>query len=342
MKLVVITGQTATGKTDLAQELASKENGELINCDSRQIYKHLDIITGKGVLKNFVLDKKIGEFNIGYHNVPCSMFHVSCLWLYNIISPQQYFSSYDYAQCALYTIQKIMNRKKTPILVGGTYLYIKHLLYSVETERIPPDWDLRKTLENATVQELQEKLREIDADFFSALNESEKQNPQRLIRKIEIVRYRQSATVTKPVSSVVNRPSASLTNDVSELRNRHQPRLTWHRYCNLNLYLGGVKEVEFIGLKHKTKESLVSAITQRVEKRIQQGAFEEVTSLLKKGYTSQDPGMRTIGYQQIIKYLQGLCTKEQAIGEWTTKEIQYAKRQYTFMKKDENIVWREI
>lgn len=312
MKLVVITGQTATGKTDLALELASKENGELINCDSRQIYKHLDIITGKGILKNFVLDKKIGEFDIGYHNVPCSMFHVSCLWLYNIISPHQYFSSYDYSQCALYAIQKIMNRGKTPILVGGTYLYIKHLLYSVETERIPPDWDLRKTLENAAVQELQEKLRTIDEDFFNRLNESEKQNPQRLIRKIEIAR--------------------------SGLHSKDNLRLQ----DNQKSLLGGIKKIQFIGLKHKTKESLVNAITQRVEKRVQQGAFEEVASLLKKGYTAQDPGMRTIGYQQIIKYLQGLCAKEQAIGEWITKEIQYAKRQYTFMKKDKNIEWREV
>lgn len=287
MKLVVITGQTATGKTDLALKLASKENGELINCDSRQIYKHLDIITGKG-------DEKI--------------------LLYDIVTPDQYFSSFDYKQHAIPVIADIMNCGKTPILVGGTYLYIKHLLYSVETERIPPDWDLRKALENATVQELQEKLREIDADFFSALNESEKQNPQRLIRKIEIAR------------------SGLHLKDNLHLRGGRSVRGL----------LGGVKKIQFIGLKHKTKESLVSAITRRVEKRIRLGAFDEVASLLKKGYTAQDPGMRTIGYQQIIKYLQGLYTKEQAIGEWTTKEIQYAKRQYTFMKKDENIEWREI
>ncbi len=292
MKLVVITGQTATGKTDLALEFASKENGELINCDSRQIYTHLNIITGKG-------DEKI--------------------WLYDIVTPDQYFSSFDYTQRAIPAIRNILNRGKTPVLVGGTYLYIKHLLYSVETERIAPDWDLRKRYTAYSVEKLQNELKTIDADFFNLLNESEKQNPQRLIRKIEIAIHRKSVKATKPVSSNVHRNSQDVFRSP---------------YQNTN--------ISMIGLKHKTRDSLAAAIKQRVGTRIQQGAFEEVRSLLKKGYTEQDPGMKTIGYRQIIKYLRGLCTKEQAVEEWITKEIHYAKRQYTFMKKDKNIAWKEV
>src|SRR3989344_2796407 len=105
--MIVITGQTATGKTDLALKLSKKHNGELINFDSRQIYRYLDIITGK--------------------DLPVSQIH-----LYDIVTPDQYFSSFDYALRAEEIIKNVINRGKTPILVGGTYLYLKHLLYGID------------------------------------------------------------------------------------------------------------------------------------------------------------------------------------------------------------------
>src|SRR3990167_6056165 len=125
-KLVVITGQTATGKTKLALECAEKYNGELVNCDSRQIYKYLDIITGKD--KQLLAKVKV--------------------WLYDVVKPDEYFSSFDFVKLALPIIKKILSEGKTPIIVGGTYMYIKHLLYKVETDNIPPDWRLRKELAN--------------------------------------------------------------------------------------------------------------------------------------------------------------------------------------------------
>jgi len=97
-----------------------------------------------------------------------------------------------------------------------------------------------------------------------------------------------------------------------------------------------------IGLRYKNKEKLREAIKTRVEKRLKQGAIKEVELLLKKGYQKTDPGLKTIGYQQIIDYLEGNTTKKQAIEKWITAEVQYAKRQYTFMKKDKNIKWRLI
>ena len=89
-----------------------------------------------------------------------------------------------------------------------------------------------------------------------------------------------------------------------------------------------------IGLKYKDKNKLRQAIKTRVEKRLKQGAIEEIKSLLKKGYKKTDPGLKTIGYQQIISYLEGKVNKEEAIKQWITAEVQYAKRQLTFMKKD--------
>lgn len=96
-----------------------------------------------------------------------------------------------------------------------------------------------------------------------------------------------------------------------------------------------------MGLQHPNRESLVKAITTRVDARIEQGAIEETKQLLTK-YKKTDPGLQTIGYHQLIAYLEGTLSLKDARMEWITKEVQYAKRQLTFMKRDENIHWRTI
>ncbi len=294
MKVIAITGQTATGKTRLALDLAKKVNGELVNFDSRQIYKHLDIITGK-------------EFAVK---------HSRKIWLYDIIDPKNFYSSYDYVRRALPVIKKLLVKNKMPILVGGTYFYLKHLLYDIPTQQIPPNWNLRKKLANKTVKELQEILKKISPQLINQLNQSEINNSQRLIRKIEIAK---SVLINQLINTKSNK------------------KIILDEKLNSNPL-----SIQIIGLKFKNKEKLISTIKKRVEERIKNGAIEEVESLLKKGYTENDPGLKTIGYQQIIAYLKGELTREQAIEQWVNKEIQYAKRQYTFMKKDKNISWREV
>ena len=283
-RLFVITGQTASGKTKLALKLKKQENGVLINCDSRQIYKHLDIITGKDIKD---------------------------ILLYDIVDPKYYFSSFDYAQTAIQQIKKVINDNKTPIIVGGTYLYIKHLLYNIETENIKPDWKLRKQLNKYLLKDLQNKLKEINIKLFNNLNQSDRNNPRRLIRKIEIAKYEKAIKLNKEESFT------------------YKP------------FFKNIK-IEFIGLRFKKKQDLVSAIEKRVEKRLKQGTIKEVKQLLNKGYSNKDPGLQTIGYKQIIEYLKGNISKTNAIEQWILKEIQYAKRQYTFMKKDKNIKWKDI
>lgn len=284
-KLVIITGQTATGKTKLALTYVKKYNGQIINCDSRQIYKYLDIITGKDrPSKTKIL-------------------------LYDIVDPRQHFSSYDYVQKAIPLIKKLLAKQITPIIVGGTYLYLKHLLYGIETENIPPNWRFRKRLKNKSVQELQQLLKLKNFRVFSKLNESERKNPQRLIRKIEIASF-----------GAKRQPDQSL---------------------ELKIPLES-SEIKFIGLRFKNKVKLRLAVEKRVEERLKKGALEEVKKVLKKGYKQTDPGLKTIGYKEIIAYLNGRGTKENAITQWINREIQYAKRQYTFMKKDSSIEWREV
>lgn len=286
--LIIVTGQTATGKTKRALELAKQYNGELINCDSRQIYKKLDIITGK--------DKKTIETT----KIP--------IRLYDIVDPKQYFSSYDYKNAALQIITELNKRGKVPIFVGGTYLYIKHLLYDVATETIPPNWELRRELENANISDLQSHLIKINKQIFHNLNNSDRNNPQRLIRKIEISLFKGKLQKVK----------------------------------SKTLFEQYKKTILFEGLKLQNKDDLKKRIADRVTQRLNDGAMDEVRMLLDQGYTADDPGLKTIGYQQIIKYLNGHYSKKKAIDEWITREVQYAKRQYTFMKTDPNIRWTLI
>lgn len=327
--MFIITGQTATGKTKLALEYAQKYNGELISCDSRQAYKHLDIITGKDLKQisniskaeqvrfragKYQISKRVNNFDIGFYPISINLNQsqlISKIWLYDIIDPKQSFSSFDWVKCARWVIENIKKRGKTPIIVGGTYFYLKHLLYGVATENIPPNWPLRKELENKSVRQLQQILKTLDVQSFNRLNISDKSNPRRLIRKIEIANHPNSTNISYP---------AYLSNPPNLKKNK------W----------------KIIGLKFKDKDQLKQAIKNRVDERLKNGAIEEVASLIKKGYRENDPGLKTIGYQQLIAYLQGKLTKEEAIHKWITAEIQYAKRQHTFMKKDPNIKWREI
>ena len=328
--MFIITGQTATGKTKLALKLAKKHNGELINCDSRQIYQHLNIITGKDIdtKSEFNLFRRLGDFDIGYFSIKFSNYQFSNnltikqfnnatkIWLYDIVDPKTPFSSFDWATCARIVIKDIIKRGKTPIIVGGTYLYLKHLLYGFETEKIPPDWTLRKQLNKYTVLKLQKNLIKIAPEIFQKLNQSDVVNPQRLIRKIEIALYNcKRLSVDSRQSAVGSQQSAVNNFKLSD---------------------------NFIGLKYKNKNDLIKAITKRVNQRIKKWALDEVKLLLTKKYLSIDLGLKTIGYSQLIDYLSKKISLKEAIDIWTIKEIQYAKRQYTFMKKDSNIHWRII
>ena len=303
-RVIIITGQTATGKTTLALKLAQIYNGELINCDSRQVYKYLDIITGK--------DKHLLD--------------TAKVRLFDLIEPNQYFSSYDFVKLAVLVIKKILKSGKTPIIVGGTYLYLKHLLYGFETENIPPDWQLRKSLEDKSVKQLQLILSNISTQLIRKLNQSELNNPQRLIRKIEILKFRAKKQDLQHRELII-----LLQQSI------HSTKII------LSERLGLTKlRLEFIGMQFKEKNDLRSAIEKRVVDRLKQGAIQEVKDLLNKGFKETDPGLKTIGYQQIISYLNRKYNLNTAFEQWISKEIQYAKRQFTFMKKDKNIVWQKI
>lgn len=286
MKITVITGQTATGKTKLAVEKAQKENGELINADASQIYKGLDIVTGKDL-------EDVGD-------VP--------IHLISFLDPKENFSSTEWTKLVNQKIKEVIARNKTPIIIGGTYFYIAHFLYGVSTEGVRPDWELRRNLEKLTVSTLQNQLNELSPQIFNKLNQSDRSNPRRLIRKIELARF-----------------ETEFENSVKEVRSLP--------------YTG---EFELIGLRFIDKEVQLRQIRNRVEKRIKDGAIEEVKELLSNGYEVTNPGLRANAVFEVAQYLHGEISMEQLKEKWITVEFQYSKRQYTFMKRDPNIKWIEV
>lgn len=162
MKLLIICGPTATGKTALAIKFARIFDGELINADSRQVYHDLDALTGK--------DRS--------QDIP--------IHLYDIVSPDQEFSAMHFARLAQTAIDDVHKRTKLPIVVGGTGFYLRALTTSIDTLGVAPNSGLRKTLSSMPVEKLQQRLQNVDQDRWEQMNDSDRKNPRRLIRAIEV------------------------------------------------------------------------------------------------------------------------------------------------------------
>lgn len=176
-KLLVILGPTATGKTDLALQLAKKFNGELVSCDSRQVYKGLDIGTGKYPSKKSKIKRQKNCWEIDGVNI----------WMYDVADPRKQYTVFNYVQDANKVIDEIQKRKKLPIIVGGSGLYLKAILEGLTNLSIPVNKRLRNSLSKLSLKQLQNKLQKILPKKWQDLNQSDRQNPRRLIRAIELV-----------------------------------------------------------------------------------------------------------------------------------------------------------
>lgn len=161
-KILVILGPTATGKSDLAVQIAKKYNGEIISADSRQVYKELNIGTGKITKKEM--------FNIPHHMI-------------DVAVPKKVFSVSDWQKKTKKIIEEIISRGKLPIICGGTGFYIQSIVDGIVLPDVPPNRKLRKKLEKKTLNELQVILEKIDP---KRLKDIDTKNPVRLIRAIEI------------------------------------------------------------------------------------------------------------------------------------------------------------
>ncbi len=173
-KIIVIVGPTASGKTLLSIQLAQKYNGEIVSADSRQVYRGLDIGTGK----------------VTQEEMLCIPHH-----LIDVVSPHDTYTVADFVRDGRNTISDILSRGKLPIIVGGTFLYVDTLLGKVSTPEVPPDETLRASLEKLNTEELFLILSKKDPTRAGTIDKS---NKRRLIRALEIVDTLGSVPTTTP------------------------------------------------------------------------------------------------------------------------------------------------
>lgn len=174
-KIVVIVGPTASGKSDLGIRLAKKFNGEIISADSRQVYKHMDIGTGKVTKK---------EQKIIKH------------YLLDMVNPKKVFTVSDFKKLGEKAIKEIKNKNKVPFIVGGTGFYIDALLGRTSIAEVPPDKKLRARFDKLTVEHLFKMLKKLDPQRARTIDPK---NKRRLIRALEIIK-----TTGKPVPKLVS------------------------------------------------------------------------------------------------------------------------------------------
>ena len=163
-KIIVILGPTASGKTKLAVELAEKFNGEIVSADSRQVYRGMDIGTGKD----------LAEYSVPYH-------------LIDVVNPKSRFDLAQYQKLAFAAIDDILGRGKLPILAGGSGLYLQAVIDNYKLSDAKKDLALRKKLEKLNAGELFKKLEKLSPNLAVKLNQSDKNNKRRLIRYLEIL-----------------------------------------------------------------------------------------------------------------------------------------------------------
>jgi len=163
-KIIVILGPTASGKSDLAVKLAKKFNGEVVSADSRQVYRGLDIGTGK------ITKKEMS--GIPHH-------------LLDVASPESIFDVARYKKLADKAVEKIIKKDKLPIICGGTGLYIDAITKNIDYPDIPQDWNLRKKLEKRSCESLFKELKKLDPKRAKNIDPK---NKRRLIRALEIIK----------------------------------------------------------------------------------------------------------------------------------------------------------
>lgn len=278
-KIIVILGPTATGKSDLAVHLAKKISGEVISADSRQVYKGMNIGTGK------VTKKEMG-------GIP----H----YLLDVVSPKKIFTVANYKKLADKAIGNIIKKGNTPIICGGTGLYIQSIVDNAVFPEAPPNNKLRKNLENKTAPELFAILKKLDKRRAGNID---KHNPRRLVRAIEVAK---ALGKVPPLSALGSRTPS-------------------YEFLQIGLAL------DKIDLEQKIKT--------RLEKRIKRGMIAEVKGLHKDGVSWKRLDDLGLEYRFISKYIREEINKEEMVRLLTNAIIQYSKRQITWFKRDPRIKW---
>jgi tRNA dimethylallyltransferase len=276
--LIVILGPTASGKTSLAVRLAREFDGEIISADSRQVYRGMDLGTGKD-LSEYEMENRA----IPYH-------------LINVIDPVEEFNLFEFQRLLVQSFLDITGRKKWPILVGGTGLYLESVVLNYRLRKVGEDRQLR------------ERLAVLDMDALRGLylsfagnaphNKTDMTDRSRLVRAIEILSHARDAS---DASDLVAYP------EISPI---------------------------VIGVRWERSE-LRRRITRRLRDRIDAGLIGEVRRLKEEGLSWERLDAFGLEYRYISLFLRGILTEEEMFKTLETRIHQFAKRQDTWFRRME-------
>ncbi len=225
-RVIVVCGATATGKTKLAISLAHRFDGEIINADSRQMYQGLSIISGKDIapgssatVRRTVLLKgqKIVLLTYDIDSVP--------VWLYDVASVEDPLSVSHFQELAAGVMKDIVSRGKVPIVVGGTGFYLESLFHTIDSLQIPQNPEFRKMLSGEGAQLLSQKLRIVDPKRWKGMNMSDRNNPRRLLRALEVAAWKKTHTNKQKYQTQFEPIWIGLTVDEDEIARRIRDRV---------------------------------------------------------------------------------------------------------------------
>ena len=287
-KVICIVGPTASGKTSISVELAKKLNGEIISADSMQIYKKLNIATAKVTKEEMQ--------NIKHHII-------------DICDVTDNFSVADFKNMCYDKIEKILKRKKVPIIAGGTGLYISSVVYNMDFKEENIDNEFRESLYNLAKEKsnqyVHDILKDIDPESAKLIHPN---NLKRVVRAIEMAKN------TKKTKS------EHMKDEQKRIQNENS------KYNFLIFYIDHDKEL------------LYDRINKRVDIMVDQGVVDEAKMVYDMKLDRNSTCMQAIGYKEFFPYFEGEITLEQAIEDLKKDTRKYAKRQKTWFKNKLDII----
>ncbi len=283
--LIILTGPTAVGKTELSIRLARLVQGSVISADSMQVYRHMDI--GSAKIKKSEM-----------HEIP----H----YLIDILEPTEEFHVVQFQQYAKKYLQEIYALGRIPIIVGGTGFYIQALLYDIDFTKEQEDSAYRDTLMQIAKEQgahvLHQMLAKADPKAAEEIHEN---NVKRVIRALEF--YHLSGR------------------KISEHNEQERQKQSPYQFAYFVL--------------NDDREKLYERINYRVEQMLAEGLVDEVLKLQKLGCNKDMVSMQGLGYKEILNYLEGTCTLEDAAYQIKRDTRHFAKRQLTWFRREQDVVW---
>jgi tRNA dimethylallyltransferase len=286
-KVVAILGPTASGKSDLAVEVADKVGGEIISCDSVQLYRGLNIGSGKVTEEEKIA---LSGRKIKHH-------------MLDICDPVQEYTTFDYQKDARQVIEQVIHKGKVPILCGGTGLYFRSVVDDYRYEQEPDE-------KQVIIQEQYQQI--LDRDGKEALH--------------GILADKDPLAAETYHPNNVRRVLRALTRlEMNYARAQDVEATPYYQVLAYGLMVD--------------RTTLYERINRRVDWMLSQGLMEETRTLLERGVPREHKVMNTIGYRHMLQVIDGVLEWEEAVRLMKRDTRRYAKRQYTWFKRDDRIQW---